>query len=151
LNISDNNITSTGATAIANSLLHSTSLEVLNMNCNAIGQDEAIAIAQAITNNKTLKKLYINECEISTGTTAIANSLLHNTALEVLDMSYNAIGQDGVIAIAQGITNNKTLKELSLHGDDTIDEESAMIIMRSLHHNNYITTLWLPSRLRDNV
>jgi len=48
-------------------------------------------------------------------------------------MNYNAIGQDGAIAIAQVITNNK---KLSLYGDDTIDEESAMIIMRSLHHNN---------------
>ncbi|XP_065902679.1 ribonuclease inhibitor-like [Dysidea avara] len=141
------------------------------MSFNAIGKDGATAIAQAITNNKTLKQLYINNCEItSTGATAIANSLLHNTSLEELGMSYNAIGKDGATAIAQAITNNKTLKQLLLYGDDTIDtiddtidtiddtidtidEQSAMIIMRSLHHNNSITTLLLPLTLKynDNV
>jgi len=157
LDISDNNITSTGATAIAKSLLHNTSLEVLDMSNNAIGQDGAIGITQIITNSKTLKKLYIRGCEISTGATAIANSLLCNTSLEVLDMKYNAIGQDGAIAsaqaIAQAIANNKTLKILLLYNNDRIDEESAMIMMRSLHHNNYITKLELPLMLRfnDNV
>ena len=151
LNISHNNITFTGATAIINSLLHNTSLEVLAMSNNAIGKDGATAIAQAITNNKTLKQLIINNCEITaTGATAIANSLLHNISLEVLDMSNNAIGQYGATAIAQAITNNKTLKHLSLWGNDTIDEQSAMIIMRSLHHNNSITTLYLPPTLKDN-
>ena len=151
LNINNCEITDTGATAIANSLLHNTSLEELVMSYNAIGQDGAKAIAQAITNNKTLKELNINNCEITdTGATAIANSLLHNTSLEVLHMSYNAIGQDETTAIAQAITNNKTLKELYLYGDVTIDEQSAMIIMRSLHHNNSITKLKLPKTLKNN-
>ena len=151
LDIRNNIITSTGAIAIANSLLHNTSLEVLYMNYNAIGQDGTKAIAQAITNNKILKKLYINNCKISTGATAIAYSLLHNTSLEVLDMSFNAIGQDGAIVISQAIINNKTLKELCVYDDDdTIDEESAMIIIRSLHHNNYITTLGLYYSFRNN-
>ena len=147
-------ITSTGATAIANSLQHNTSLEDLVMSSNAIGKDGATAIAQAITNNKTLKELIINNCEItSTGATAIANSLQHNTSLEELDMSFNATGKDGATAIAQAITNNKTLKKLSLYGSDTIDEQSAMIIMRSLHHNNSITKLYLPHtpKNKDNV
>ena len=149
LDIIDNNITSTGATAI-NSLLHNTSLEVLHMGYNAIGQDGATGIAQVITNNKTLKELNICKCEItSTEAIAIANGLLHNTSLEVLDMSNNAIGQDGATAIAQAITNNKTLKKLSLWGD-TIDDESAMIIMRSLNHNNSITELEFPDKLEDN-
>ena len=55
-------------------------------------------------------------------------------------MSGNKVGQDGARAIAEAITNNKTLKDMSL-GDDTMDKESAMIIMRSLHCNNTITEL----------
>ncbi|XP_065902641.1 protein NLRC3-like [Dysidea avara] len=146
-----NNTTSTGAIAVANSLLHNTSLEVLDTSFNPIGQDGATAIAQAITNNKTLKKLNINNCKItSTGARAIANSLLHNASLEVLLMSNNAIGQDGAIAIALAITNNKTLKILYLYGDGTINEESAIIIIKSIHYNNIITKLWLFPSLRDN-
>ena len=58
-------------------------------------------------------------------------------------MYSNAIGQDGATAIAKAITNNKTLKTLSLD-DRTMDEESVMIIMSSLHCNNTITKLELP-------
>ena len=57
-------------------------------------------------------------------------------------MDGNPIGQDGATAIAKAITNNKTLKTLSLE-DHTMDEESVMIIMRSLHYNNTITELRL--------
>jgi len=59
LDIGYNEITATGATTVANSLLYNTSLEVLDISHNAIGQDGAIAIIQAIANNKTLKKLYL--------------------------------------------------------------------------------------------
>ena len=56
-------------------------------------------------------------------------------------MDDNMIGKDGATAIAKAITNNKTLKILSLYGDHMIDKESAMIIMRSLYCNNTITEL----------
>ena len=155
INLSDNHLTAASSSLISDIITqlqpHTFKVGGTLNNSNAIGEDGAIAIAQAITNNKTLKKLYINRCEItSTGATAIANSLLHNTSLEVLGMNNNAIGQDGATAIAQAITNNKTLKELLLYGDDTIHKDPAMIIMRSLHHNNSITKLWLPYRLKYN-
>ncbi|XP_065900976.1 leucine-rich repeat-containing protein 74B-like [Dysidea avara] len=142
LNISDNNITSTGAIAIANSL-HNTSLEELDMSQNAIGQDGATAIAQAITNNKTLKQLNISICEITAiGATAIANSLLHNTSLEELHMSCNAIGEDGATAIAQAITNNKTLKQLNISKCE-ITATGATAIANSLLHNTSLEVLYM--------
>ena len=129
-----------------------TCLEELEIGRNNLGDDGAVKISEGITKTNTLRVLDISYNNItSTGAAAIANSLLHNTSLEELYMGYNAIGEDGATAIAQTITSNKTLKKLLLHGDDdTVDEESAMIIMRSLHHNNSITKLWLPSRLKDN-
>ena len=65
-------------------------------------------------------------------------------------MDNNSVGQDGAIAIAKAITNNNILNILLLRGDDTMDKESAMIIMRSLHCNNAITRLYLPIGLRDD-
>ena len=58
-----NNITIIGAIAIAHSLPHNTSLEVLywDISYNAIDQDGAMIIAQAIVKNKTLKQLYMLE------------------------------------------------------------------------------------------
>ena len=61
----------------------------------------------------------------------------------------NAIGQlqDGAIALGNGITNNKMIKKLLLAGyyncDDTIDKESAMVIIKSLYNNNTIAKLSL--------
>ena len=145
----DNDLTSQEASAISDMM---TCLEELDINLNEFGDDGAMIISQGITKTNTLRVLNICGNNItSTGATAIANSLLHNTSLEVLGMSFYAISQDGVIAIAQAITNNKTLKKLSLWGDDdTIDEVSVMIIMRSLYHNNSITKLELHWRLIDS-
>ncbi|XP_065885091.1 protein NLRC3-like isoform X2 [Dysidea avara] len=153
LHIAKNNITATGATAIAKSLLPNISLKVLDMSENDVGDDGAIEISHAISNNKTLKNLQIYDCKITaTGAVAIANSLLHNNSMEVLRLNNNAIGLDGATAIGDTITMNKTLKMLSLCGwKDTIFsvgsevyKEPTMVIMRSLHHNNTITRLYLP-------
>ncbi|XP_065901186.1 protein NLRC3-like isoform X3 [Dysidea avara] len=144
-----NYLTAQDASAISDMM---TCLEVLYISHNRLGDDGAVIISKGITKTNTLRALYIRNNNITAkGATAIANSLLHNTSLEELDMTDNAIGQDGVTAIAQAITNNKTLKELYLYDDDTIDEQSAMIIMRSLHHNNSITKLQLPHTLKYNV
>ena len=62
----------------------------------------------------------------------------------------NKVGQDGAITTAKAITNNKTLKMLSLV-DHTMDKKSAMIIMRSLHCNNTITKLVFPFSLCDDT
>ena len=152
LNMMSNDLTSQEASAISDMM---TCLGELNISNNKLSNDGAVMLSEGITKTSTLRVLYISNNNItSTGSTAIANSLLHNTSLKELYMRENVIGQIGTTAIAQAITNNKTLKKLSLgNDDDTIDEESAMIIMRSLYHNNSITKLWLPYRLQynDNV
>ena len=151
LHMGGNNLTAQEASAISDMM---TCLEELNINWNKLGGNGVVKISEGITKTNTLRVLYICYNNITcTGAIAIANSLLHNTSLEKLDMNDNAIGKDGATAIAQAITKNKTLKKLSLYGDDSIDEESAMIIMRSVHHNNSITKLLLPSRqaYNDNV
>ena len=125
-------------------------LEELDISDNKFGDDGAVITSKAIEITNTLKVLNISYNNITaTGAIAIANSLLHNTSLEELDMNYNAIGQGGATAIAHAISNNKTLKELLLYGDDTIDEKSAMIIIRSIY-NSSITKLELPEKLEDN-
>ncbi|XP_065890344.1 protein NLRC3-like isoform X2 [Dysidea avara] len=151
LDIGDNKITTTGTMTIANSLTYNTSIELLDIMGNAIGQDGATAIAEAITENRTIKELNIARCKIlGTGAIAVANSLWHNTSLEILNMNHITIDQDGATAIAEAIMNNDTLKKLSLWNDDTIDEELAMIIMKSLYYNNSITILDLPCKLQHN-
>ncbi|XP_065901177.1 protein NLRC3-like [Dysidea avara] len=148
LDMTSNDLTAQEASAISDMM---TCLEELDISNNKLGDDGADIISKGITKTNTLRVLDIRNDNItSTGAIAIANSLLHNTSLEGLNMNYNAIGQDEATAITQAITNNKTLKKLLLFGDDIVDEQSAMIIMRSLHHNNSITMLSLPFTLVEN-
>jgi len=65
-------------------------------------------------------------------------------------MDNNSIGKSGAAAIAASIVNNKRLQVLKLHGNAAINEESAMMIMRSLHSNNTITELMLSPTLCGN-
>ena len=148
LNMSSNGLTAQEAVAISDMMI---CLEKLDIDNNKLGDHGAELLSDGITNTKTLRVLYISDNNFGpSGTTAIANVLTNNTSLEKLYMHDNTIGQDGATAIAKAITNNKTLKELSLGDDDTMDEESVMIIMRSLHCNNTITKLWLHCRLYDD-
>jgi len=172
LMLSDNNITS--VKEISTAVIHSNTVKVLHMVGNdlteqeslsemmtcleklyitdsKLGNPEALILSEGIRKTNTLRVLNISINKITaTGATAIANNLIHNTSLEVLDMSNNAIGQGGAIAIAQATASNKKLKTLSLGGVDTLNEFSAMIIMRGLHYNNSINKLWLPKGVEDN-
>ena len=152
LDISDNNIEPSGMTAIANALANNTSLQQLYISDNNIGPSGTTAIANALTINTSLQQLNISYNNIGPlGTINIANALANDTSLQQLYMDGNEVGQDGAIAIAKAITNNKTLERLSLRDDTcTMDRESALIIMRSLHCNNTITDLRLPIRLCDD-
>ena len=146
--ISTAGLTAQEAVAISDMMI---CLEKLDIDNNKLGDHGAELLSEGITNTKTLRVLYISNNNIGpSGTTAIANALTNNTSLEKLYMHDNAVGQDGATAIAKAITNNKTLKELSLGDDRTMDEESVMIIMRSLHCNNTITTLWLHCGVYDD-
>ena len=148
LNISGNNIGPSGTTAIVNALTNNTSLKKLNISYNKLGDHGAESLSEGITNTKTLRVLNISGNNIGpSGTTAIANALTNNTSLKKLCM---ICGQDGAIAVAKAITNNKILKKMIL-GDNTMDKESAMIIMRSLHCNNTIIELELPYYDGDSV
>ena len=114
-----------------------------NINCSAnkLGDCGAELLSKGITNTKTLRVLHIADNNIGpSGITAIVNALVNNTSLEELNLNNNKVGKDGAIVIAKAITNNKTLKTLLLNNFYTMDEEeSAMIILMSLQHNNTIT------------
>ena len=152
LSFNDNYITAQEAVAISDmmicleefyisSKINNKELDIANklVDCGAE------LLSKGIANTKTLRVLHIANNNIGpSGAIAIANALVNNTSLEELNMNHNNVGQDGAIAIAKAITINNTLKKLLLCDDSKIDKESAMTIMRNLHHNNTIIELELP-------
>ena len=152
LYMENNNLTAQEAVAISNMMI---CLEELDIRYNKLGDLGAELLSEGITNTITLRVLNISDNNIGpSGTTAIADALTNNTSLEELDMNSNATGQDGAIALGNAITNNKMIKKLLLNGeeyyDNTVDKESAMIIIKSLYNNNTITKLSLDITLCKN-
>ena len=152
LDMGNNGLTAQEASAISDMMI---CLEELYIYTNKLDDHGAELLSEGIANTKTLRVLDISDNNIGPqGTTAIANALSSNTSLEELYI-IDPVGQDGATALGKAITNNKKLNKLSLYCDyhqlnDTMDKESAMILIRSLYNNNTITKLDLPIALCRN-
>ncbi len=128
LNLTGNEIGSTGATAIATALENNITLKSLDLGWNEIGNEGATAIAIALENNTTLRGLYLWYNQIGNeGATAMATALKNNTTLTDLNLGANQIGNEGVQVLATAIENNSTLTYLGLMGNLTETEENAAI------------------------
>ena len=151
LNMRRNGLTAQDAVAISDMMI---CLEELYIRDNNLGDLGAELLSEGVTNTITLRVLNISNNNIGpSGTTAIANALTNNTSLEELYTDGIFIGQDGAIALGNAITNNKMIKKLLLseeYYDNTVDKESAMIIIKSLYNNNTITELRLNITLCKN-
>ena len=153
LNMMNNDIPAQEAAAISDMII---CLEDLYISDNKFGDHGAEMLSVGIRNTKTLRNLDIRNNNIGPlGTTAIANALTYNTSLEELDM-YNPIGRDGAVALGNAIAINEKLNRLLLCRDsdvdisDTIDKDSAMIIIRNLYNNHTVTEVCLPIALSKN-
>ena len=146
LSLLGNNITRVGD--ICHAVINTTTVKQLDISYNGLTSLEAPAISDMIT---CLEILYIHHNKLGDdGAVILADGIIKSNTLKLLEIGNNDIRARGAIAIAEAITNNKTLKKLYLGGDDTLDEESAMIIMKSMYNNNSINELWLPGTLKEN-
>ena len=105
-------LTAQNAAAISDMMIV---LEELNIGCNEIG-DGSLILAEGIMKTTTLRVLDIRRnCFSTKGVRAIANSLLYNTSLEILYM-FGCIEQyDEVMPMmCQVIADNKTLLKLDI-------------------------------------
>jgi hypothetical protein len=72
-------------------------------------------IGEALKNNKTLEELNISFNQISNvRAVALANALLINNALLLLNIRKNNIKYDGILCIFQSLKTNVTLRHLHI-------------------------------------
>ena len=106
-NLGDNKIDSIGATSIANALAsHNIDEEEGNNNNNNNNNDDI---------QSKVKTLILDNNAIGNdGAISIAESLKHNTTLKHLDIRYNKIGKDGLVAFRDVLQSgeNTTLQQL---------------------------------------
>ena len=153
LELADCHISSEGAVKLAAALCKNTTLKHLNLSCNPIGEDvEGVTgVARMLAENKTLTKLKLQECHISSkGAVELAAALCKNSTLKYLYLDHNPIGVEGASSMSDMLQNNTSLEELYLR-DDSVGEEGVHQLINSLKHNQTLWQLWLPMKYKSET
>ena len=112
-----------------------------------------VTIATMLKTNSSLKTLYLYECSIdSRGCVELDRALERNKTLRVLELSYNALGDDGVRGLIVGLENNSSLEELRLDGDESLGEEGVALLLKCVEEKNTsLKVLWLPKKFKRDI
>ena len=99
---------------------HNYAVEIRDFSQRAITNLGAKRIASALHNNTSLKKLVLWSNLIGDeGAIALADALKHNvTKLEYLDLSNNLIGDTGALALGEALETYSHMIELNLRGNN---------------------------------
>jgi hypothetical protein len=146
LSLQNNQITSHGLSILVNGLEDDQSLQSLYLEKNFI-EDLGIEYLTKILGKKysNLTFLSLNHNRIEDrGVQYLADMLKTNEILTDLWLSYNAIGNIGVKSLAEVlISKNKTLIQLYLNGNTSINDLSIYNLVLMLKSNRKLNTLWL--------
>ena len=136
---------------VAKALLSNAELTSL---VSPLGSKAAVAIAEALVSNSTLKCLDISYRRSrgvtaftniwnligAEGATAIGQALQSNTKLTNLDIKNNSIGDKGAAAIGQALQSNTSLTSLNIRCN-SIGADGATAICQALQSNTALTSL----------
>jgi len=102
--------------------------QILWLGGNDITSAGASALAEALATNRTLETLWLSRNRIGAdGAAALAQALAANTTLKELGLDYNSIGDDRAAALAQALATNTTLQGLRLGGNDISPQTEAVL------------------------
>ncbi len=150
------------AIELAHGLSRNCSVKELHLSYNPLGDSGVTALGRALETNKTITKLYLDNCYSMTtiGGAALASSLRANSTIEVLDISHNSLGGEAIQKFAELIQHNKTLKRLDIryhssnrvndyvHKDDSLTQSDINALLNSLTNNQTLEHLTLPKKFR---
>ena len=147
LDISGNSVGEVGALAMIEMLKkHNAILTVLKMSKNSLSECGALAMAEMLQHNTTLTVLNMDRNLVGQkGALAMAEMLKHNTTLKELDISNNSIGERGALAIAEMLKHNTTLAKLGMY-DDTIGVEGVKALVENLAVNYHLKKLQISQK-----
>ena len=127
-----NKLNTTGALYIFNSLEYVTTLQVLDLSYNNIGNESADGIASVIDNNPLMNQLWLDGNNLcSTGTIIICNALKKIRTLTILSLCNNGITDDAADELSVVITHNVLLEDLLL-SNNQLQYTGITIIVESL-------------------
>ena len=136
LHISNNNITEEAADDIAYVLSHNTNLTVLNLDGNKLQSKGIVKIVHGLESTNSLCKLGLKDNNVKDAL-GIGNVLTHNKCICELNLNGNNLKAQGVITIANKLSNACSILQLELGNNNTtkMTEEKTRPIATVLSHN----------------
>ncbi len=123
------------------------SLRELNLGRNAVSDEGAKHLAEALTRNRTLRVLYLGDNEVTDrGATLLAEMLCENHLLEVLGLWTNQVGDVGAKELARALSQNKGLRRLFLAWN-CIGDEGGRAMIDGIARNKRLAKLQLNGNL----
>ena len=144
-----------GLNALAQALHTNCVLTHLDLGCNDIRDEIAVALSKALESNTTLTYLNLSNdadwCEqiSSSGASALARALLKNSTLKCLVLGSNFIRDSGARAFADALQKNSSLTQLDVSEND-IGDLGTEAICKALQSNHVMTHLILRSNTIDD-
>ncbi len=130
-------------------LIRNCSLKKLNLSGNLLGDSEVTYLGKELETNKTITKLELQSCSMTTiGGAALASSLMINSTIEVLDISRNSLGGGPIQKFSELLQRNKTLKSLFIYDDNSLTQSDIDTLLNSATDNQTLTELRLPLKFR---
>ena len=116
LDISNCRIKFNGAVQLATALSENKSVVKVNIGSNEdVGDVGAGAFGDVLRKNKILRELNMSDCGItSQGCDRLAGGVVANSMLQVLNLSWNRLGGEGVNLMLTSLQKNSSLKRLIL-------------------------------------
>ena len=142
IDISNNNIGEAGMRPFGEFLVLDRKLEGFFVGANDIGEEGAVYLANVLKHNYTLKRLGADNNKMGEyGSMVVVEPLKsYNTTLEYLDLSWNNMGEDAAIFLADTLGHNSQLKSLNMKGND-IGSIGATAFSEAFAYNEVLTKL----------
>ena len=151
LELADSHISSEGAVELSAALCKNTTLELLYMSNNPIGEhvEGMTAVVKMLLENKTLTKLKLEDCHISSeGAVELAAAVCKNSTLKHLYLNHNPIGVEGASSMSDMLQHNTSLEYLHLR-DDSVGEEGVRQLINK--HNQTLSGMVLPEKYHSET
>ena len=127
-------------------------IKELNISDNALGPTASSGYEMFFKNNKTLEKLYLNNCGMGPiGTPNLMKILKENKdmPLRVLKYSRNKMESVGCNSICELLKEKKTLKELKI-SDNEIDSKGLQLFFDTIKSNENICSIDINNNTLSN-
>ncbi|MFE1291216.1 gala protein [Streptomyces sp. NPDC058751] len=134
-----------GARTVADALTDGHGLHTLYLGCNRIGPEGVTALAGTLATDDTVRALWLKRNPVGDdGARALAGMLRRNTALRTLDLVNTALGTDGLLALCETLVSRPSPVERLFLGGNGLTAAAAPLLAVLIREAG-VRELYLPA------